>query len=116
MELAKKIIIQVASDNLSDYVTQSVSKWKNVVDRYYIEDAQVEPTLAITMTDNWVNFNLRYIVDYKKRRYTRHLLNELIGKEIEKTQGAITIASATVEVIRIPDLHLKHNEKENNLQ
>ncbi|RDY58613.1 mechanosensitive ion channel family protein [Flagellimonas nanhaiensis] len=116
LELAKKIIIQVASDNLSDYVTQSVSKWKNVVDRYYIEDAQVEPTLAITMTDNWVNFNLRYIVDYKKRRYTRHLLNELIGKEIEKTQGAITIASATVEVIRIPDLHLKHNEKENNLQ
>ena len=69
-ELAKEIVIRVAVENLSEYVTESFSKWKHVVDKYYIEDAQVEPTLAITLTDNWIRFNLRYIVDYKKRRYT----------------------------------------------
>ncbi len=72
-------------ETLSEYVSKSILEWNQVVNKYYIENAQVEPTLAITMTDNWIQFNLRYIVDYKKRRYTKHVLNELIGKEIEKT-------------------------------
>ena len=104
LELAKKIIIEVASQELAGYVSASISKWKNVVDRYYIEDAQVEPTLAITMTDNWIQCNLRYIVDYKKRRYTKHLLNDLIGKKIQESNGAVILASATIEVIRIPNI------------
>lgn len=107
IELAKEIIIRVASEQLSEYVNNSISKWKTVVDKYYIEDAQVEPTLALTMTDNWIQFNLRYIVDYKKRRYIKHLLNDIIGKEIEKTNGKIILASSTIEVIRIPNLNIE---------
>ncbi|MBT8223604.1 MAG: mechanosensitive ion channel family protein [Eudoraea sp.] len=106
IELAKKIIIDIASETLSDYVSQSITKWKNVVDKYYIENAQVEPTLAITLTDNWISFNLRYIVDYKKRRFTKHLLNEKIGKAVEATKGKVSLASTTLEIIRIPSLNV----------
>lgn len=111
VELAKEIIIKIASEQLSQYVTESVTKWKDVVDRYYIEDAQVDPTLAITMNDNWIQFNLRYIVDYKKRRFTKHLLNELIGKEIEKTNGKVLLASTTIEIVRIPNLSVEEKDK-----
>jgi small-conductance mechanosensitive channel len=110
VELTKEIIIKIASDLLAEYVTDSIAQWKKVVDRYYIEDANVEPTLAITMTDNWMQFNLRYIVDYKKRRHTKHLLSELIGQEIEKTKGKIILASATMEIIRIPTLNIEQKE------
>ncbi len=72
IELAKSIIISVATEHLSEYVQESIADWKKVVDKYYIEDANVDPTLAITLTDNWISFNLRYIVDYKKRRGTKH--------------------------------------------
>ena len=109
VEMAKAIIIKVATENLSEYVANSITKWKDVVERYYIEDAKVEPTLAITMTDNWIQFNLRYIVDYKKRRLTKHILNELIGKEFEKTNGKVILASSTVEIVRIPIVNI--NEK-----
>ncbi len=109
IELAKEIIIRVASEQLSEYVTSSISKWQTVVGKYYIEDAQVQPTLALTMTDNWIRFNLRYIVDYKKRRLTKHLLNKLIGEEIEKTQGKVVLASSTIEIIRIPRLDFDEN-------
>ena len=107
IDLAKKIIIKIASEVLSDYVSDSISKWKDVVHKYYIENAQVEPSLAIKMTDNWVEFNVRYIVDYKKRRFTKNILNELIGKEIEKTNGKVMMASATFEIVKIPDLNIK---------
>jgi small-conductance mechanosensitive channel len=105
-EKAKQIFIEVANEVLFDYVRESVEKWNDVVNRYYIENAQVEPTIAITMTDNWINFNLRYIVDYRKRRSTHHILNDLIGKRVKETEGAVTIASATIEVVRIPDLRV----------
>ena len=111
IELAKEIIIRIASEQLSDYVEDSLSQWKTVVDKYYIEDAEVRPTLALSMTDNWVQFNLRYIVDYKKRRYTKHLLNVLIEEEINKTQGQVILASTTVEIIRIPKVHLDTNDE-----
>jgi len=64
------------------------------------------------MNDNWIQFNLRYIVDYKKRRYTKHVLNELIGAEIEKTNGKVVLGSTTVEIVKIPNLNIiKEDEK-----
>jgi small-conductance mechanosensitive channel len=106
LELAKKIVITVAQDMLSEYVQNSIAGWKDVVSKYYIEDAQVNPTLAITMTDNWVQFNLRYIVDYKKRRVTKNLLNEEIGKRIQETNGKVILASATFEIVNIPTVYI----------
>lgn len=112
IEMAKNIIIKIASDHLSEYISGSISKWKNVVDKYYIEDAVVEPTLAITMTDNWIEFNLRYIVDYKKRRSTKHILNELIGIEFQKTNGKVILASSTFEIVRIPMVNIDDKGKD----
>ncbi|MCB9187759.1 MAG: mechanosensitive ion channel family protein [Flavobacteriales bacterium] len=107
IDLAKKIIIDVAQENLSQYVNESISEWKSVVEKYYIEDAQVNPTLAITLTDNWIQFNLRYIVDYKKRRLTKHLLHENIEKRLTATLGKVKLASATFEIVDIPIIQTK---------
>jgi small-conductance mechanosensitive channel len=107
IELAKSIVISVAQENLSDFVKESMAEWKGVVDKYYIEDAQVDPTLAISLTDNWVQMNLRYIVNYKKRRFTKNLLNEEIGKRIEQSQGKVVLALATLEIVQIPTLHFE---------
>lgn len=106
IDLAKSIIIKIASETLSEYTANSKHDWEKVVNKYYIEDAQIDPTLAISLTDNWIQFNLKYIVDFKKRRYIKHLLNDKIRVEIEKTNGKIILASATVELIKIPDINV----------
>lgn len=115
IDLAKSIIIEVAQEKLSKYVNDSILEWKNIVDKYYIEDAEVQPTLAITMTDNWIQFNLRYIVDYKKRRYTKHILNEEIGKKIQETNGKVAFASATFEIVSIPTINLNEDKSIKNI-
>ena len=112
IDLAKSIIIKIASETLAEYTASSKSQWKDVVSKYYIEDAQVDPTLAITLTDNWIQFNLRYIVDFKKRRVTKHVLNDSIRVEIEKTNGKVILASATIEIIKIPEVKINPKEKE----
>jgi small-conductance mechanosensitive channel len=106
VELAKSIIIKIASEVLSEFTAHSKSQWEDVVNKYYIEDAQVDPTLAISLTDNWIQFNLRYIVDFKKRRMTKHILNDLIGKAIENTNGKVMLASTTIELIKVPELKI----------
>lgn len=111
MELAKGLVIQVAREVLSKYTADSKEEWQKVVQKYYIEDAQLDPTLAITLTDNWVQFNLRYIVDYKKRRMTKHLLQEKIHQEVEKTAGKVILSSATVEIIKIPEIKIESHPK-----
>lgn len=111
IDLTKEIVISVAQETLSDFVKDSIANWKEVVQKYYIEDAQVEPTLAITMTDNWIQFNLRYIVDYKKRRSIKTELHEKIGKRILATNGKVELASATFEVVKIPTLDVKGADK-----
>jgi small-conductance mechanosensitive channel len=110
IELTKSIIIDIATDTLSKFVQESIADWKDVVDKYYIENADINPTLSITMTDNWVEFNLRYIVDYKSRRGTKHLLNEQIGKKIEETNGKIILASATFEIVKIPTIKVAEDK------
>ncbi len=104
IELAKSIVIEITSKSLSDFTANSKAQWKEIVNKYYVEDAQVEPTLAITLTDNWVQFNLRYIVNYKKRRITKHELNDSIRKAIESTNGKVTLASTTIELVKIPEI------------
>ena len=102
MALTKEIITKVAQEVLADYVNFARDHWQQVVAKYYIEDALVAPTLAITLTDNWVQFNLRYIVDYKKRRITKDLLQSRIQEAILKTNDQVVIASTTLEVIKMP--------------
>ncbi|MFB0947884.1 MAG: hypothetical protein ACI9V1_000855 [Spirosomataceae bacterium] len=73
---------------MSEYVAQSQSKWRELVDNHYIKDAQVEPTLALTMTNNWVQFNLRYIVDYKKEELPKASCTIKLGKPFWKQTAA----------------------------
>ena len=85
-------------------------KWQEMVERYYIENAKLEPTLATGLTDNWIELNLRYITDYKLRRATKHRLFQHIEKSISASNGKVTLASTTLQLLKIPvvDVHLKN--------
>ncbi len=111
VELAKKIVMDSSLELLSNYVEGSKAKWGEMVERYYIENATLEPTIAIKLTDNWIEVNVRYITDYKLRRGTRHKLFDAIQKETLRTDGRVVLASATLQLLKIPevDVRIKHN-------
>lgn len=104
VELAKRILLKTANEQLSDYVHNSKTKWLAMVERYYIENATIDPTAAVRLTDNWIELNLRYITDYKRRRATKHELFDAIEKVVSQTDGKVTLASATLQLLKIPEL------------
>ena len=83
-----------------------------MVKKYLIEDANVASTLSLKLTDNWIEFNLRYVVDYKKRRLTQNAIFIEILDEITKTNGKVELASATFEVVGIPELNVDITNKQ----
>ncbi|WP_405266837.1 mechanosensitive ion channel family protein [Cellulophaga sp. Ld12] len=107
LDLAKKIVLEQAELLLADYTEKSTAKWEEMVERYYIEDSKLAPSIAINLTDNWVAINLRYITDYKKRRATKHELLELIQREIKATQGTVSFASTTLQLLKIPEVDVQ---------
>ena len=68
---------------------------------FLIEDARVEPMITLRADENWVEFTVRYIVDYKQRRTVKDLLFTRILEEVEASDGRIQIASAAFEITNV---------------
>lgn len=107
IELAKRIILEKANGILSDYSEKSKAKWQEMVERYYIENATIKPTIAAQLTDNWITLNLRYITDYKLRRDTKNKLFSIIEEALRKTNGKVILASTTLQLLKIPELEVQ---------
>ena len=68
-----------------------------------LRETAVAPSLYTVMTDNWIELSIRYVVDPRKRRRVKAALHrDLLEHFAEET--AITVASATFEIVGFPPL------------
>lgn len=102
----KSILQKIRKDVAGDITQQSKEKWHKLQNKYLLEDAQTEPMVSLTANDNWVEFTLRFVVSYKKRRATKTELFTKILQEIEATNGEIKFASATFQLVGTPDFNV----------
>jgi len=107
LKLAEQIISDIADEQLAEYAEYAAEHWKGMVKKYLIEDARVKPMLTLQLTDNWIDFNLRYVVDYKKRRICKHNLFTSIHERLDATDGKVLLASATYEVTSVPEITVR---------
>ncbi|NJR65778.1 MAG: mechanosensitive ion channel, partial [Leptolyngbyaceae cyanobacterium CRU_2_3] len=100
--LARAILEQVAQEVVGEYIAQAQSTWKSMVHKYLIEDAKVEPMVTLVTNDNWMEFTLRYVVDYKARRVKKDELFTRTLDEFLGTDGRVEFASATFHLVETP--------------
>ena len=106
-QLAVKIMSQVVNEIFGDYIPQAKVEWQKMVRKYLIEDARIEPIITLVANDNWMEYKIRYVVDYKYRRGKKSELFNRILDEIDKTSGQVVLASATFELVGTPPLDVK---------
>jgi len=95
----KNMLNSVAAEIVGGYTATARQEWAGMVKKYMIEDASTEPMVTLAANDNWVEFTLRYTVDFKKRRSTKDLLFTRILDEVDKSNGKIKFASATFQLV-----------------
>jgi small-conductance mechanosensitive channel len=105
--LAREIILRIAKEVIGSYAFQAQQSWQKMVQKYMIEHESVEPIVTLIANDNWMEFTLRYIVDFKKRRIAKDQLFTRILDEIDKTNGRVAIASTTIHLVQTPVFDVK---------
>lgn len=63
--------------------------------------------IPLVADDNWVEFTLRYVVNYKRRRTTKTELFTQVLKKIDATNGQVRFASATFQLVDPPEFKVK---------
>lgn len=105
--LARKLLLEAAQDILGEYIPLAQQRWNQMVHKYLIEDATIEPMVTLVATDNWIEFTVRYVVSYKLRRAKKDELYTRILDDFIATQGQVTFASTTVHVVEAPPLNVR---------
>ena len=101
-----EILVEVGKEVAGDLTSLSHEKWVTLQNKFLLEDAQTEPMVSLIFNDNWVEYTLRYVVSYKKRRATKTQLFTKILKKVEACQGSIKFASATFQLVEAPDFNV----------
>ncbi|NJM98165.1 MAG: mechanosensitive ion channel [Phormidesmis sp. RL_2_1] len=104
--LARALLSQAANDVMGEYVPQAQQRWNQMVKKYLIEDAQINPMISLVVNDNWLEFTVRFVVSYKLRRGKKDELYTRILDDFLATQGKVTFASTTIHLVEAPPLHV----------
>lgn len=75
--------------------------------KYAVENAMVEPAVFLIANDNWMEFTLRYVVDFKKRRSTKDEIFSYILDGVNQSNGKVSMASATFELVDAPAIDVR---------
>jgi small-conductance mechanosensitive channel len=98
-KLAREMLRGVVNEVLVEYAAEVKQSWLSMLRRYRLEETRVEPMITLRTTDNWIEFTVRYVVDYRKRRWMKDHLFTRILEEIDKSENRIRLASATFELV-----------------
>ncbi|MGB5287333.1 MAG: mechanosensitive ion channel family protein, partial [Ignavibacteriaceae bacterium] len=96
-----------ADEIVGSYTTEAQVNWNKMLEKYRIENANVAPMVFMIANDNWLEFSLRYVVDYQSRRVTKDKLFTKLYNDIVASDGKVQLASATFELVSLPSVNVK---------
>lgn len=105
-QYTREVLNQVAKRIVGEYAETAMHVWGTMVKKYMIEDASTAPMVSLVANDNWVEFTLRYVVDFKQRRITKDLLFTEILAAADASNGKIKFASATFQLVEAPEIKI----------
>lgn len=105
--LTRAMLTDVVNDIVGEYVKPSATQWREMLAKYRVENARVEPMVSLALNDNWMEFTVRYVVPFDKRRTVKDKLFTRIMDEVNRSQGAIQLASATSAIVAFPSIDVR---------
>jgi small-conductance mechanosensitive channel len=108
--LAREILLSAAETHSAEFVEQSREAWNEAQRKYSVEEARLEAAIAMSVTDNWLEFTVRYVVPFDKRRTTRDRIFTEILERANASNGAVQFGSTTIEIVAFPGTESKKEQ------
>ena len=110
-KFARELLKNISYDILGEFAQRAKIAWNELVEKFLFENASVEPMITMIANDNWVEFTIRYVVDYKSRRTTKDKLFAKILEQVDQNKDKVGIASATFHLVETPTINVKLNNQ-----
>jgi len=104
---AREILQQIVEEVTHEFSEHAQEDWNTMLRKYRVENATIHPLVTLIANDNWIEFTVRYIVDYKRRRVIKDRLFTRILDAFAQTSGEIRFASTTLQVVGVPELTVR---------
>lgn len=105
-EMARRKFQQVLDEVTGEHVLRLKAGWRTMTNDYMLEDARLEPMVLLNMKENWAEYTLRYVVDYKQRRSTKDTICVRLLQAIEESEGEVRLGAPAIEVVSVPPLDI----------
>ena len=110
VRLARETLQHVAEEVVGSTAPQAHAAWRQVAQKYPVGTVSTESVVTLAANDNWMEFTIRYVVDYRSRRATKDQLFTRVLEEIEGSDGLLAIASTTLQLVDLPVVDLRREE------
>lgn len=104
--LARSIIETVGQTVQAQIVAAAQDSWDNFVRCNRADEAGLDSVVTMSFDQNWIEFTLRYVTDYRVRRSTKDRLFTGILEKFEQTDGKVTVATPVMQLTDIPPISL----------
>jgi small-conductance mechanosensitive channel len=108
---AADMILDVIRKGTEDATAHAGMDMAYIGSKYYLPRKVVEPAIYITLTDNWISVNARYVTEVRSRRSKHDELSRSILEAIQRSDD-VKIASTTIDIVGFPDVGLNKAGKD----
>lgn len=98
---AGELLLEHGQEYSSHLQAEAEVQLDKMMRQFPIHKTGVDPRIYVTMTDNWIEMTMRYIVEARERREVKGKLHRELLQHFE-AEPTITVASATFEIVGFP--------------
>jgi small-conductance mechanosensitive channel len=102
---AEEIILKAVRDHTHDIANLAQPELDRLKQRFFIEQADLQPRVYLRITDNWVELAARFLCGTHKVRALKDQISRQILDDLDAAK--IGIASGTYEVVGFPPIRVE---------
>ncbi|MBU0527602.1 mechanosensitive ion channel family protein [Candidatus Micrarchaeota archaeon] len=103
---ASNLMLDTVKKETETIIQKSNKEYSHLLEKYYLRKKPAEPGVFMKLTDNWIQLAVRYMTPARERRTLHNQLSKILLTKFEKSKK-IKIASATYEIVGLPQIRLK---------
>ncbi|HEY4010565.1 MAG TPA: mechanosensitive ion channel domain-containing protein [Acidobacteriaceae bacterium] len=107
---AEPIILKAIERHTEDIANLAQPELDRLKERFFIEAADLKPRSYMRITDNWIEFAVRFLVRTHDIRGVKNRISREIMDEFDA--AGIGIASGTYEIVGIPPIRIEQMPRE----
>lgn len=102
---AEPIILDAIQRHTQDIAQLAQPELDRIKSRYFIEAADLKPRSYMRITDNWIEFSVRFLVHTHKIRDVKNAISREIMDALDAAK--IGIASGTYDIVGLPPIRIE---------